>query len=213
MDLWSSITEEEKTKIINVLRDMAYMHTQKTIEELMQAYEREHWKSEYGKVEQKALSVYKAKVMMAMYYVQIFGISKGGKSYNSSERRIEKLMPTLEEVEQKLQLSENEIICLACLYYFYFIPMAEKDCNTNIEEWLSKRERTVQNFATEYEEECFEISRVKDLAKLYMVLRFKKRMKISSKPWHREDEYKEQFWRDILALESMSHRKEVIRHW
>lgn len=211
LELFEGVSEDKQEKIMDMLREAVYSERESTLDDLFCACKNENWKSKYGRIEEKVFTRYRAKVMMAMYYVQTFQIMRFDENHASPlwrERMQDNWAPYLGEVCKKLQLSEGEIFSLACLYHFYFIPKAENDCGVRIEDWHFRRlDWKADNYEAEVEKECFEISRVKDLAKIYMMQRFDRRMCRYAVPRRFDCEDKEQFWRDILAMEETSDKK------
>jgi hypothetical protein len=211
VSLFDKVTDAEQQEILGRLREMAYMDTPRTLDEMIkQACDRKNLDEEHRKMAVKLFVVYRSRVMMAMYYVEMFEIRRWGKRLDQIEMSLafRNWHPFLDEVAQKLQLSEDEIRCLGYLFHDYFLPRAEKLFPVTIRELMERAFNFRDDFEQEYKKSTFEISKIKDLAKLYMTQRFQRRMN-SILFWCEDNpsEYKEQVWRNILASEQMSASK------
>jgi hypothetical protein len=172
-----------------------------------QACDRKNPDEEQRKMAAKLFVVYRSRVMMAMYYVEMFEIRRWGKRLDQIEMSLafRNWHPFLEEVAQKLQLSEDEILCVGYLFHDYFLLKAEKLFPLTIRELMDRAFNFRDDFEEQYKKDTFEISKIKDLAKLYMTQRFQHRVNsISSVWWDNLSKYKDQVWRNILASEHMS---------
>jgi hypothetical protein len=211
VSLFDKVTDAEQEEILGRLREMAYMDTPRTLDEMIQqACDRKNPDEEHRKMAAKLLVFYRSRVMMAMYYVEMFEIRRWGKNRNEIERSFafSYWHPYLEEVAQKLQLSENEILCVGYLFHYHFLPKAEKLFPLTIWELLNRAFDFDDDFEQQYKKDTFEISKIKDLAKLYMTQCFQKRMNaILFSCEDNTGEYKDQVWRNILASEQMSSPK------
>lgn len=211
--LLENIDEDTSKKIFLQLCEIVYANSDRTIDEVMDDCNRKDWTFEQRKIAKKAFVEYKSRVMMAMYYVQTFQVRKwkkedyrySGLACNDNFKT--NWWPYLGEVSEKLQLSEDEILCIACLFLYYFIPKAEYDTGLSSEELLKRKYPSRDNYEAERAEVCYKLFKLKDLAKLYMTQRFQIRMSQARVFRDDEENIKKQVWRNILATEEMSDLK------
>lgn len=205
--LLQNLSEAQLEKMLMIVKEQVYLQEKRTLDQMIRlATDLTYRQLETRKFSQKERMLYIAKVKMAMYYVQNFGIHLWRNEMKHMygfqvSRRANNWVPYLDEIANKLQMSEEEIIMLACLYHYYYIPKAEIFSAHRICEWREIYRRDDSSGVIE------EISKIKDLAKLYMTQDFQKRLKVGTFSygygWNDED-IVEQFWRDILASEKMS---------
>ncbi len=167
------------------------------------------------------ISRYLLRIRMVTYYIHSFELMRlPDRSFGSLwriEEDDERWAPYLEEVAECLYLSEESVLDLCCLFYSYFIPLAEKDLKLSVENldkdyWDQKyddksaRERVLK-----------QMSAVKDLAKLYMLQRLDNRHPfnlpyINESSIHRTKDEEKPFWREMIAihLPSEAKRKRMV---
>ncbi len=159
------------------------------------------------------ISRYLLRIRMVTYYIHSIGLMRlPDRSFRSLwriEEDDERWAPYLEEVAEYLYLAEECVLDLCCLFYAYFIPLAEKDLKLSLED-LNKDywDYWKQNYDDESARERIlrQMSAVKDLAKLYMLQRLDNRRPfnepyfIDRSYFHRTKDEEKEFWRELIAI-------------
>ncbi len=158
------------------------------------------------------------RIRMASHYVQSFETlrpcNEGQPWFDRKQK--EKWAPYLPETARRLGLSEESVLDICCLFYCYFIPMAAEHLNVSMGELGEQiinalRDTYINDQAVHfngeknYEKALFQLSAVKDLAKLYMLQRMKNRCSIFT--LYDYTGYAKAYWRELLSKSDIPEAK------
>ncbi|MBR1855062.1 MAG: hypothetical protein IJ794_18305 [Lachnospiraceae bacterium] len=209
--LFRSMPEKDQHRVLLQMREAEFFARLRTVTNIVDFNRNDSFDQSEWRFAVKYKAVFIARVAMAMFYVQTFEVrrmrDRGFWGFGDSrEERAKNWAPYLEEVAEKLSLSEDAVRDIGCLFHFYFIPKAEQYRGQTVVECRQRMRENVagQTWQESLKASAYEISRIKDLAKLYMTQRFWSRTKGEyCKSW---GEWKA-FWRKILASEEMNEVK------
>lgn len=229
LSLWRKIPEEGQEELLRSMHNLACKAKRQTVDEILgMAYGEENVGVDhyYARVAaHKYQEDFFDRVKMAMYYVstvEVLADGRGTYVYYDYNRRRERWLrgenwfPHMEEVADLLELSDDAVLDLECLFHFYFVPMAEKVLGKSMEDIRERWRQLLGCGQAKAEEECaFEAGRVKDLARLLMRQRWQERGRGKKNCYYNwSSDYREHPWKGILESEKRDAAEQrIMKDW
>lgn len=158
------LSPKKQKELLTELRIIEYDNALYSIDEM---------KEDKSSIALRALTLLYCRVVMVMYYVQNYEIRNIDRQNSSLWERNGIWMPDIDEVIELLNISRGEIEAVKIIYMNIFIKKAEKCYGYTIEEKLNEYFDNYKEMG-KYE---YEISKIKDLAKLLMIQNYRARIR------------------------------------